>query len=83
MVPLAHRYIDLGPGDMMVVGPKGRLVIGVAVDGDMVVEVTSCAFIAARRMDGMDPVFRAAVDEAWRNWDDLGEKIAPQGGGCP
>lgn len=74
-VPLAEMMIDLGPGDMIVVGPRGRLVIGVASDGDMVIEVTSCAFVAARAMAAMDPVFRAAVDEAWRNWDDLGERI--------
>lgn len=73
--PLVRSYLELGPGDMIVVGPNGRLVIGVASDGDMVVEVTSCAFVAARAMAAMDPVFRAAVDEAWRNWDDLGERI--------
>lgn len=74
-VPLKHHFLDLGPGDMIVVGPHGRLVIGVASDGDMVVEVKSCAFVAARAMAAMDPVFRAAVDETWRNWDDLGERI--------
>lgn len=69
------RVLDLGPGDMLIVGPKGRLHVGRERDGTVIVEIDRVGVATAAGMTRMDPVFRAAVDEFWRNFDDMGESV--------
>ena len=65
---------EMGPGSVVVVGPRGRILIDTSTNETI---FRNCDFI---HPDAMSPVHRALVNERWDEWDDLGlERVKDNG----
>lgn len=67
--------IKLEPGGVVVVGPKGKLMIHRHASGQVCVEMSNCDWIGPARMS---PSHRALVDERWRLRAEDGSLLGPE-----
>lgn len=67
--------IDVEPGGVIVVGPKGRLRMVCNPDGEGMLEVSNCDFIGTEQMSA---AHRALVDERWRLRAEDGSLLGPE-----
>ena len=65
-------FIDLEPGGILVVGPRGRLHIHYHASGDVCVSMVNCDVIGT---DHMSEAHKALVDERWRDRSETGDVV--------
>lgn len=67
--------IEVGPGGVVVVGPKGRLRLVCNSDGVAKIEICNSDIIGTAQMSA---AHRALVDERWRLRDENGSLLGPE-----
>lgn len=72
-----RKIYDFPPGTVIVVGPKGRLVLG-AADGHAEWKMVNCSYYLP---DYTAPGIPELRDYAWRKFDDTGTKRLDGGDG--